>query len=179
MKSETSSNLFGHPVRHTPGTLESEDDSPLTDTSELHLELAAQKESYLRLAADFTNYKKRTQRDSQLLAAAEKEAFIHDLLPSLDNLERALANKESTSYEQLHQGVGMTLQQLGMLLKKDGIEVDEAIGLPFDPHRHEALSMRNDPSQPDHVVLDVIQRGYRRGDKVFRPAKVIVNDFDY
>ena len=70
----------------------------------------------------------------------------------------------------------MTVKQLGGLLQRHGIEAVEALGLPFDPHRHEAVAVGHDPRQPDHIVLEVVQRGYCCGDKVFRPAKVIVND---
>ena len=80
------------------------------------------------------------------------------------------------SSKQLHQGVEITLQELGRLLHCHGIEPVEDVGRPFDPHRHEAVSVRHDRSQPDHIVLAVLQHGYSRGDKVFRPAKVIVND---
>ena len=142
-------------------------------------ELAAQKDNYLRLAADFDDFQKRTRRDSRQQAAAEKEAFILDLLPILDNLERALASEESTSSEPLHQGVTMTLQQMGQLLHRHGIEAIEDMWRPFDPHRHEAVSVRNDPCQSDQIILEVLQRGYCRGDKVFRPAKVIINDLSY
>jgi molecular chaperone GrpE len=151
-------------------------DSSSADPVMLQKELASQKEDYLRLAADFDNFRKRTQRDSAERAAAEKESFISDLLPVLDNLERALASEQSTSSEQLRLGVEMTLQQLGQLLQRHGIEASKDVGLPFDPHRQEAVSLGHDPGQPEHIVLKVIQSGYRRGDKVFRPAKVIVND---
>ena len=151
-------------------------DAASVDPAVLQKELAAQKADYLRLAADFDNFQKRARRDSDQQAAAEKEAFIRDLLPILDNLERALACEQSISSEPLHQGVTMTLQQMGQLLHRHGIEAVEDLGRPFDPHRHEAVSVRHDPSQPDHVVLEVTQRGYRRGDKVFRPAQAIVND---
>ncbi|MGA2631899.1 MAG: nucleotide exchange factor GrpE [Terriglobia bacterium] len=151
-------------------------DSASADPAILQKELAAQKDDYLRLAADFDNFKKRTRRDSERQASAEKESFILDLLRVLDNLERALASEQSISPEQLHQGVEMTSQQLGQLLQRHGIGAVEDVGRPFDPHRHEAVSLRHDRSQPDHIVLEVIQRGYCRGDEVFRPAKVIVND---
>ncbi len=139
-------------------------------------ELAVQKDAYLRLAADFENFKKRSQRDSEQRAAAEKESFIHELLPILDNLERALACESSASAAQLHQGVEMTLLLLDRLLQSHGVEAVEEVGKPFDPHRHEAVSTGYDASQPDHSVLEVVQRGYCQRDKVFRPAKVIVND---
>jgi molecular chaperone GrpE len=150
-------------------------DAP-ADPVMLQEELAAQKDNHLRLAADFDNFKKRTRRDSEQQAAAQKEAFIGELLPILDNLERALASEQSTDSAQLHQGVTMTLQQLGQLLHRHGIEAVEDIGQPFDPHRHEAIAVRHDPRQPDQIVLEVAQRGYCRGDQVFRPAKVIVNE---
>ena len=153
--------------------------SASADPAMLQKELTAQKDDYLRLAADFDNFKKRTRRDSERQAAAEKEGFIGELLPVLDNLERALVSAQSISSEPLHQGVTMTLQQLGQLLHRHSIEAVEDVGRPFDPHRHEAVSLRHEPSQPDQIVLEVIQRGYCRGDKVFRPAKVIVNDLSH
>ncbi len=73
----------------------------------------------------------------------------------------------------------MTLQQLRQLLRQHGIETEESVGQPFDPHRHEAISQRHDPAQPDHAILEVFQRGYRRGEKIFRPAKVVVNDLTH
>jgi len=112
-------------------------------------------------------------------AAAQKEAFIRELLPVIDNLERALGSDVSTSPEQLRQGVQMTLQQLTQLLRHHGIEADESLGRPFDPHYHEAVSVRHDPSQPDHIILETFQRGYRRGNEVFRPAKVVVDDLSH
>jgi molecular chaperone GrpE len=154
-------------------------DAGLADPVILQKELAEQKDDYLRLAADFDNFRKRIRRDSERQASAEKESFIRDLLPILDHLERVLAIEQTISFEQLHQGLEMTLQQLGQLLLRHGIEAVEDVGLPFDPHRHEAVSMGHDRSQPEHIVLEVIQRGYCRGDTVFRPAKVIVNDLDH
>lgn len=149
------------------------------DPAILQKELAAQKDNYLRLAAEFDNFQKRTQRDSSQQAAAQKEAFIRELLPILDNLQRALACEQSISSEPLHQGLTMTLQQMDQLLHHHGIEAVQDVGQPFDPHRHEAVSVRNDPGRPDQVILEVIQRGYCRDDKVFCPARVIVNDRSY
>ena len=154
-------------------------DAASADPAKLQKELAAQKDDYLRLAADFDNFQKRTRRDSEQQAGAEKEAFIRDLLPILDNLERALASGQSTPSEPLHQGVTMTLQQMGQLLHRHGIEAVEDLGRPFDPHRHEAVAVRHDPDQPDWIVLEVIQRGYCRNNQVFRPARVMVNDLSH
>lgn len=151
-----------------------EDDA--TESDLLRLELAEQKDLNLRLTADFDNFKRRSRQEGEARAAAQKESFIHELLPSLDNLERALASSASPGSRQFHQGVEMTLQQLRLLLRQHGIETEESVGQPFDPHRHEAVSQRHDSAQADHAILEVFQRGYQRSAKVFRPAKVVVND---
>ena len=150
-----------------------------TEPDPLRQELAEQKDQNLRLAADFENFKRRSRQEAETRAAAQKESFIQDLLPCLDNLERALASGATPGTSQFHQGVEMTLQQLRLLLRQHGIETEEIVGQPFDPHRHEAVSQRHDPAQANHAVLEVFQRGYRRGEKVFRPAKVVVNDLKH
>lgn len=148
----------------------------LGDLQSLEGELANQRNLYLRLAADFDNFRKRTTQEADRRASAQKEAFIRELLPVIDNLERALASDASASPGQLREGVRMTLQQLRQLLRRHGIEPEESQGKQFDPNRHEAVATRKDPSQPDHAVLETFQPGYRRGDEIFRPAKVVVND---
>ena len=147
-----------------------------TESDALRQALTEQSELNLRLAADFENFKRRSRQEVETRAAAQKESFIHELLPSLDNLERALASGASPGSPQFQQGVEMTLQQLRLLLRQHGIETEEIIGQAFNPHRHEAVSQRHDPAQANHSVLEVYQRGYQRGEKVFRPAKVVVND---
>jgi molecular chaperone GrpE len=142
----------------------------------LRTEVATQKDRYLRLTADFDNFRRRTMQETERRAAAQKEAFIRELLPVIDNLERALGAEASTSTEQLREGVQITLQQIYQLLRRHNVEPEESLGRLFDPHRHEAVMVRHDPSQPDHIILDTLQRGYRRGDEIFRPAKVVVND---
>jgi molecular chaperone GrpE len=149
------------------------------DPVTLRSELTAQKDAYLRLAADFENHKKRTLRDSERRAAAEKESFTIDLLPVLDNLERALASEQLIFSEQSRKGVEMAWRQLHQVLLRHGIEAVEDVGQPFDPNRHEAVSLRNDSTQPDKVILEVTQRGYCRGDRVFRRARVVVNDLKH
>jgi molecular chaperone GrpE len=140
------------------------------------LELADQKDRYLRLAADFDNFRKRTSQETARRAAAQKEALIEEFLPVVDNLERGLAVGPNTSFEQLHEGVNMTLQHFRQILRHHDIESEDSQGMPFDPERHEAIGSRHDPSKPDHAVLETAQRGYRRGKEILRPAKVIVND---
>ncbi len=147
-----------------------------TESDALRQDLAGQKDLYLRLAADFENFKRRSRSESEIRAGAQKESFIVELLPVIDNLERALAAGVSREPSSFYQGVAMTLQQLQQLLRQQGVESAEITGQPFDPHQHEALSQGHDPAQPDHAILQVIQRGYRKGAKVLRPAKIIVNN---
>jgi molecular chaperone GrpE len=147
-----------------------------TESEVLLKDLAEQKDLHLRLAADFENFKRRSRQESEVRAAAQKESFIVELLPVIDNLERALAAGASRDSAQFHQGVEMTLKQLQQLLRQHGVESEEIVGKPFDPHRHESLSHGHDPAQPDHAILEVVQRGYQRGTKVVRPPKVTVND---
>jgi molecular chaperone GrpE len=147
-----------------------------SESEALLKDLAEQKDLHLRLAADFDNFKKRSRQESEARAMAQKESFIVELLPVIDNLERALAAGASRDSAQFHQGVEMTLKQLQQLLRQHGVESEEIIGKPFDPHRHEALSQGHDSAKPDHAILEVVQRGYRKGTKIVRPAKVIVND---
>jgi len=145
-------------------------------TDALVQELTEQKDRYLRLAADFDNFRKRTAQETDRRAAAKEEELIHELLPVIDNLERALAVGPDTSFVQLLQGVDMILQQLRRLLRQRGIEAEASLGKPFDPLRHEAIGSRHDASLPDHAILEIAQQGYHRGEGVFRHAKVIVND---
>ena len=147
-----------------------------SESDALRRELAEQKDFNLRLTADFANFRRRTRQDAEGRAFAQKESFIRELLPALDNLERALASGTSPGSQQFRQGVEMTLQQLQQLLCQHGIETQESAGQPFDPHLHEAVSHGHDPAQPDHAIIEVLQRGYRRGKKVFRPAKVVDNE---
>ena len=176
---DDSSNNNPEPPCSTTGPqnlLASAADAASADPATLRKQLAALKEEYSRLSDDFDSFIKRTRRDAEQQAAAEKEAFIRDLLPILDNLERALASEQPDSCEPLHRGVTITLQEVGRLLQNHGIEPVEDVGLPFDPRRHEAVFVQQDPSPPDRIVLGVTQRGYCCGDRVFQPAKVIVND---
>jgi len=142
----------------------------------LRAELARQIDLHLHLAADFENFKRRSRAEADVRAAAQKDGFIQELLPVIDNLERALAAGVAAASPALHRGVEMTLQQLHKLLRQHGIESDETVGRPFDPHQHDALSQGHDPALPAGTILEMFQRGYRRGAKVLRAAKVMVNN---
>lgn len=145
----------------------------------LQNELAEWKERCLRLAAEFDNFRKRTARESDRRAAEQKTAFIRDLLPVVDNLERALANGPAYTAKQLREGVDLTLRQLTRLLNQHGFTSRDDLGQPFDPQFHEAVCVRSELTDADHAVLEVWQRGWVHGKELFRPAKVVVNDLKH
>jgi len=130
-------------------------------------------ESYLRLAADFDNYRKRVAREQVELTSRANERLLNELLPVLDDLERALDAAEHHEEARVLEGVRMTKDALAAVLASEGVEEIPADG-PFDPHVHEALMTQpGDGVEPGHVV-QVVTRGYKIGDVVLRPARVVV-----
>jgi molecular chaperone GrpE len=132
-------------------------------------------ERYLRLAADLDNTKKRLAQNYQRQAEEEKERLLGDFLEVADNLERALANADPARPEALIGGVQAIQRQFEQILAKHGVRRFEAEGRPFDPERHDAVSVLHRPDLPPNSVVHIIQPGYAIGDKVLRPARVIVN----
>ena len=153
-------------------TLEGEklDDDPLVAAE-------AQRDEYLALAqraqADFDNYRKRATREIAAAGARAKAALATELLPVLDNLERALdsAGEEEAS---LAEGVRLVHSELLGALDRSGVLAIEPVGEQFDPNVHEALSTRAQDGAQAGVVLDVVQKGYRLDTTVLRPARVVV-----
>jgi molecular chaperone GrpE len=139
--------------------------------------VAAERDEYLALAqrvqADFDNYRKRALRDQERLVAHAHERLVRELLPILDDLERALEAAERHEEAQLVDGVTLVQRSLRAALAKEGLTEIDTSG-QFDPHVHEALLTQPAPDADPGTVLDVVQRGYRLGDKVVRPARVIV-----
>jgi molecular chaperone GrpE len=125
-----------------------------------------------RVAADFENYRKRVARDQESLVARAHERLVKELLPVLDDLERALAAAEEHEEAKLEEGVRLVHRSLRDALTREGLAEIETNGR-FDPHVHEALVSQ--PSEAEEgSVLEVLQKGYRLGDHVIRPARVIV-----
>ena len=126
-----------------------------------------------RLAAEFDNYRKRTAREQARLTELANQRLVKELLPVLDDLERALAAAEQHAEAQLEEGVQLVHRSLADLLRKEGLAEIETDGR-FDPHVHEALLAQ--PSEaPEGDVVEVLQKGYRLGDLVLRPARVVVS----
>ena len=130
-------------------------------------------DSYLRLAADFDNYRKRVAREHSELTARANERLVNELLPVLDDLERALEAAAEHEEAKLEEGVQLVHRSLAALLERHGLKEIETEGA-FDPHVHEALLAQPAEGAEEGAVLQVLQKGYRLGDKVLRPARVIV-----
>jgi molecular chaperone GrpE len=126
----------------------------------------------LRLAADFENYKKRAARERQEYVQLANERLIAELIPILDDLERALSAAEQHEEAQLEEGVRLVHRSLAGLLERQGVRPIDTEGR-FDPHVHEALLSQ--PSEAEEgSVIDVVQKGYKLGERVVRPARVVV-----
>jgi len=126
-----------------------------------------------RLAADFDNYRKRTVRDQEALVARAHERLVKELLPTLDDLERALDAAEVHDDATVVEGVRLVQRALQSALEREGLAEIETDG-PFDPHVHEALLAQPGDGAEPGSVLQVVQKGYRLGDRVLRPARVVV-----
>jgi molecular chaperone GrpE len=136
------------------------------------------RERYLRLAADLDNTKRRLAQNYDRRAEQEKEQLISDFLEVADNLERALAHADTTSREALIEGMQAIQRQFQQVLLKHDVQPFEAEGQPFNPERHEAIGIHNQRGLPANTVAHVSQTGYTIGDKVLRPARVIVTGND-
>ena len=156
------------PVQETPET-------PGPDAGELDAlrkALADKEDQYLRLAAEYDNFRKRSQKEKEGLYQGAKSDAVAAFLPVYDNLDRAL--KQETADEAYKKGVEMTMTGLKDILSKLGVEEIPALGEPFDPALHNAVMHVEDESAGENTVVDVFQAGFKLGDKVIRFAMVKV-----
>jgi molecular chaperone GrpE len=131
---------------------------------------------YLRSRAEIDNLKKRFQREKEDLSKFANEVLIKQLLPVIDNLEKALEHAEGkNALDALKEGVRLTLKGLKDVLIKEGLEEVKAEGSPFDPNYHEALMQKEDDSVPAGTVLQACQTGYLLNERLVRPALVVVS----
>ena len=134
------------------------------------------KDRFLRLAAETENYKKRSEREKSQFLKRANESLVKDLLPVLDNLERALdAAKAEDEGSAVVAGLGLIHQELWKVLERHGLTPVEAMGQAFDPEFHEAMMQQEDADQEENTVLAVMQKGYTFQDRLLRPAMVIVS----
>jgi molecular chaperone GrpE len=130
--------------------------------------------SWQRSAADFANYRRRTEEERGVMAQFSNAVLITKLLAVLDDFDRALASVPEDAHEGWLEGIQLVERKLRTVLESEGVTQIEAEGQPFDPNLHEAVVHQETTEYPDNYVMDEVQRGYRLGDRVLRPALVRV-----
>ena len=154
--------------------METAEAAPVEDkAAALEAELKEKSDRILRLQADFENFRRRTAKEKEELAAVITQNILGDLLPLLDNFERAMA-VEQTDGEAFQKGVEMIFTQLREVLDKHGLQSIEAEGQTFDPNFHQAVMRVEDSDAPDGTITQVLQKGYQAKGRVIRPAMVQV-----
>ena len=155
--------------------VEEEEQSLEEELEQARAEANDLQDKVLRMAAEFENYKKRMERDRGLALKYAEEGIIKELLPSIDNLERAIDQGRTTDDAgNLLEGVEMTLKGLLTSLEKFELKSLESIGQTFDPNIHEALAMEETDEMEPNCVLREFEKGYTLKEKLIRPAKVVV-----
>ncbi|MDQ7092280.1 nucleotide exchange factor GrpE [Desulfosporosinus sp. PR] len=162
--------------------LDNKDMNPAEKILTLEAELKQAKEKsdehynqLLRLQADFDNYRKRTQKEKTELIKFASEHLVNELLPVLDNFERAVSSAQNNpDFAAFSQGVEMILRQLQTALSKEGLKAMEAVGQPFDPNLHEAVLRVESDEHEENTVVEELQKGYFLKEKVLRPSMVKV-----
>lgn len=139
----------------------------------LNKDLQEKKDRLLRLQADFDNFRRRSAKEREEISAVVTQNFCKDMLPLLDNFERAMA-AETKDVEAFQKGVEMIFTQFQEILKKNGLEHIEAIGQKFDPNFHQAVMRVEDPEKEDDTVAQELQKGYMVKGRVIRPSMVQV-----
>ena len=138
-------------------------------------EAAAMRDKYLRLQAEWDNYRKRTAEEAGEMRVRAAEKLMGDLLPVMDDFERAIAHAEANGDAGLLDGVKAISTKLSESLSKHGLEAIDPAGKAFDALEHQAVGQVEDASVPDETVAQVYQKGYRLGKKVIRPAMVTIS----
>ncbi|MBI5843281.1 MAG: nucleotide exchange factor GrpE [Deltaproteobacteria bacterium] len=147
---------------------------PAETITRLEEEAKANYDRFLRVSAEFENYKKRSAREAEDFRKYANESLLKDLLPVIDNLERALESSDATAAT-LAEGVGLTRKEILKVLERYGATPVEAFGSEFDPCRHQALMMDESGQHPPNTVVKELQKGYMLKDRLLRPALVAVS----
>jgi len=141
------------------------------------LEAAEARENMIRMQADMDNLRKRLVREHEKSRLRTLEHFMSDLLPVRDSLERGLeaASDPAATVEALTEGKQLIMKMLAKAMGDHGLTTIDPVGEPFDPEKHEAMTMLTSDQHPENTVIDVIEKGYQLHDRLIRPAKVVVS----
>lgn len=173
--------VFGEEDNLSNEDINSEETETLNDETnekinELQAKLDESENRYLRLRADFDNFRRRVQIDREASEKYRAQSLATNLLPAIDNFERAMQiTPDSDQAKQLMQGVEMVYRNIIDALKQEGIEIIEAVGKEFDPHFHQAIMQGEDENYGPNIVIEEFQKGYVLKDRVLRPSMVKVN----
>lgn len=177
---EPNPNVVEEAVPSEGGAVQGEDSISPSEFEALKTKAAKADENwdkYLRVSADFDNYKKRAAREKIEATKFANESLIERLIPILDNFEAAMtatSSPQGANIDSLKTGVAMILNQFKGLLADSGLEAIDATGKPFDPNLHEAVSQQPSADAPEGQVLQQLRKGYKLRDKLIRPAMVVV-----
>ncbi|WP_323704709.1 nucleotide exchange factor GrpE [Mammaliicoccus sp. Dog046] len=150
---------------------------PEAELEQLKEKATQEEEKYLRLYAEFENYKRRMKQESDIIKNYQSQRVLTDVLPALDNMDRALKQEgDSEDFLTFKKGVQMVYDDLLRSLKDNGLEEIESYNQAFDPNIHQAVMQDNNPDFESGVVTEELQSGYKLKDRVLRPAMVKVNE---
>ncbi|HLR64512.1 MAG TPA: nucleotide exchange factor GrpE [Pseudogracilibacillus sp.] len=176
---ETVDEIIDNDEKEEEVTGEETDKGSETVTEEAYNALKTEKdklyEQLLRIQAEYENYKRRTDKERIAERKYKAESLATELLPVLDNFERALQTEVTEENQSFKDGVAMVYNQLTQALEAEGVTQIEALHQPFDPNLHHAVMQDSDDQYDENIVLDELQKGYQLKDKVIRPTMVKVN----
>jgi molecular chaperone GrpE len=163
------------PEQEIPVT-ESSDEAGSAELEKLQAEVLEHQQRALRVQADFDNFRRRTQKEKEELGKYASSKLITELLPVIDNFERALqASGDNPEFESFSKGVNMIFRQLESVLASEGLTAMNSIGEPFNPEYHQAIMQVESDEFEEGIVVEEVQKGYMLKDKVLRPAMVKVS----
>lgn len=172
MNNESQDNLQEENSEDTEVDIDPKDE----EIQQLKNNVQEEEEKYLRLYAEFENYKRRIQKENQTMKAYKAQDVLNDILPTIDNIERALQIEgEDEQFKSLQKGVEMVYESLLNALKNNGLEKIEAEGQQFDPNIHQAVVQDDNPDYESGQVTQELQTGYKLKERVLRPSMVKVN----
>ena len=162
------------PEEGTPDADAGDQATGVVDPARLKQERDDYYDRWLRLTAEFDNYRKRVERERRETVERAAASMIEELLPIVDDFERALGAEAGPDAEPYRKGVEIIYKQLADLLTRRGVTVIEALGADFDPHLHQAVVYEPAPGAREGEVIEELRRGYKLGDRLLRPAMVKV-----